>query len=84
MGIDAESANREIGRDVAMRFSSAIENAGLARCGTHVERATRFYELWVLKDAYVKATGKRLSHPLHTIVFEIRDDHSIARSDVDA
>jgi 4'-phosphopantetheinyl transferase len=87
VGIDVESVDRVVDDGVARRFFSARENAGLRQCTSHALRTRRFFALWTLKEAYVKAVGQGLSHPLHTIVFTIGDDDTIAfapPSDVDA
>jgi 4'-phosphopantetheinyl transferase len=40
-------------------------------------RPTRFFNYWTLKEAYVKAIGKGLSHSLNSIVFDPTDRESI-------
>jgi 4'-phosphopantetheinyl transferase len=87
VGVDVESARRAVDAGVANAFFSEVENADLRRCASPVARATRFCQLWTLKEAYIKAIGKGLSHPLNTIVFGFRDDESIIftpPADVDA
>jgi len=86
VGVDVESVGREVTDGVAERFFSESENVDLRRCGTAALRARRFIELWTLKEAYVKAIGKGLSHPLNSIVFDPSDRESIRflpPSDVD-
>jgi 4'-phosphopantetheinyl transferase len=78
VGIDVESVDRVVDDRVARRFFSARENADLSRCASDALRARRFLALWTLKEAYVKAIGQGLSHPLNTIVFVIGDDDTIA------
>jgi 4'-phosphopantetheinyl transferase len=78
IGVDVESVHRTIDEGVAARFFSAVENAALRNCATPLARAQRFCELWTLKEAYIKAIGKGLSHGLDTIVFEIGEDGAIA------
>jgi 4'-phosphopantetheinyl transferase len=73
IGVDVESADRDVDDAVAERFFSPREHAGLRACGPGALRARRFIELWTLKESYVKAIGKGLSHPLDSIVFEIDD-----------
>jgi 4'-phosphopantetheinyl transferase len=87
VGIDVESVDRVVDDRVARRFFSERENADLSRCASDALRARRFLALWTLKEAYVKAIGQGLSHPLNTVVFAIGDDDAIAfmpPSDVDA
>ena len=77
VGIDVESVDRDVGDGVAERFFSESENADLRQCASEPLRARRFIELWTLKEAYVKAIGKGLSHPLDSIVFDVADRESI-------
>jgi 4'-phosphopantetheinyl transferase len=77
VGIDVESVDRYVGSGVAERFFSASENADLRRCASEPLRARRFIELWTLKEAYVKAIGKGLSHPLDSIEFDVANRESI-------
>jgi len=78
VGIDVESVDRIVDDRVARRFFSARENAALRRCASDALRARRFFALWTLKEAYVKAIGQGLSHPLNSVVFTIGDDDTIA------
>ena len=71
VGIDVETVDRRVDVGVAERFFSAAENAGLRRSASAGIRASRFFELWTLKEAYVKALGQGLSHALDTIVFQV-------------
>ena len=77
VGIDVERVDRRVGaEEIAARFFSAGEHADLARCPAE-ERARRFFELWTLKEAYIKAIGKGLSHSLNTFGFELSEPGSI-------
>jgi 4'-phosphopantetheinyl transferase len=77
VGIDVEGIDRRIGAEqVAARFFSSSEQAGLARCPAG-ERAKRFFDLWTLKEAYIKALGHGLSHSLSTFGFELNEPGSI-------
>ena len=77
VGVDVESIGRDVTDGVAERFFSERENADLRQCATAALRARRFIELWTLKEAYVKAIGKGLSHSLNSIVFDPSDRESI-------
>ena len=77
VGIDVQSVDRKVDDRVARRFFSAREAADLRRCRSAALRATHFFDLWTLKEAYIKAIGRGLSHPLDTIVFTIGDDDAI-------
>jgi 4'-phosphopantetheinyl transferase len=62
VGVDAEETSRAVdARLVARHFLSRREQARLARLPSD-ERAVRFFEQWVLREAYVKATGKGLAY----------------------
>ena len=78
IGVDVESVERVVDDSVAERFFSDEENRALRRCGTPLDQARRFFALWTLKEAYIKAIGQGLSHPLNTIVFEIQADGAVA------
>jgi 4'-phosphopantetheinyl transferase len=87
VGSDVEDVDRDVDDRVPQRFFSARERADLGRCPSDILRAKRFFDLWTLKEAYIKAIGKGLSHPLDTIVFTLDDDHGITftpPSEVDA
>ena len=60
--IEAMAKNRDL-LNIATHFFAADEIAALvARRGG--DRAALFYQLWTRKEAYLKALGKGLSHPL--------------------
>ena len=66
-------------RDIASRYFSAAELTQLDACPED-QRAARFIELWTLKEAYVKAIGRGLGHPLNTFAFSF-DETSGLRFD---
>jgi 4'-phosphopantetheinyl transferase len=71
VGIDVEQTDRRVAAaEVAARFFSSQENADLAQLAPG-ERTERFFELWTLKEAYLKAIGTGLSHPLSTVTFAL-------------
>ena len=76
VGIDVESIDRRLDPALANRFFSATETASIDAAPPE-ERVERFLELWTLKEAYLKATGKGLSHPLDTVVFDMRNDGAV-------
>lgn len=69
VGVDIETAERTVDLwPVAERVFSELERAGLRALPPSEQRA-RFFELWTLKEAYIKATGKGFSAPLRDITF---------------
>jgi 4'-phosphopantetheinyl transferase len=69
IGVDAEHIDRRVELlGVARRVFSPREIAGLEKLSGEPQRV-RFFELWTLKEAYVKAIGKGLAGPLRAISF---------------
>ncbi len=64
VGIDVERVRPELaGEDIAARFFSAPEVEAL-RGQPADARASAFFSCWTRKEAYIKARGEGLSHPL--------------------
>jgi len=69
VGVDVERTDRSPrGNDLADSYFSEDEAAWLRQCSDEIY-ATRFAELWTLKEAYLKAIGVGLSGPLDSISF---------------
>jgi 4'-phosphopantetheinyl transferase len=69
LGVDVEHyANRPYLLDIASRFFSPSETAALLALPDS-QRIPRFYELWTLKEAYIKARGIGLSLGLANFSF---------------
>lgn len=70
-GVDIESIKpkRRI-EQIAARHFSAAELEQLSSLDGE-ERTLRFYELWTLKEAFIKAKGTGLKHSLHSFGFEL-------------
>lgn len=69
LGIDVEKIGRRVdARTLAERFFSPVEVDEIERCPEPL-RQTRFIEIWTLKEAYVKAIGDGLAHPLDRFAF---------------
>lgn len=75
VGIDVEEV-RPIDMNIAESFLSVQE---FNRLMSHHEgeRLPRFYELWTLKESYIKCKGEGLSIPLHSFSILVNDDRSI-------
>ncbi len=69
VGIDVERWDRPCDTlPIASQVSSAAEMYALRACPEHL-RHRSFYELWTLKEAYVKARGMGMSIPLDQVSF---------------
>jgi len=81
VGIDIENI-KPIDFNVAKRFFSETEYNDLMN-KTDSERLEYFYELWTLKESYIKAIGRGLSVSLNTFSFSVTNDniHFITDSD---
>lgn len=76
VGIDVEQIC-EIDESIAKSYFSKMEYERLF-CLRGEERTAYFYELWTLKESYIKAKGKGLSIPLDSFSIHIGEDSSIA------
>ncbi len=63
VGVDVEWIGRPAPIEVAQHFFSAAEAEWLAR-QPDTARHHGFFRLWTLKEAYIKAVGRGLLHPL--------------------
>ena len=83
IGVDVESVRRDADfLEIAERFFAPEECVGL-RSLPEPERRERFYAIWTLKEAYIKARGLGLAIPLDAFWFDIGRntvmfDHRIA------
>ncbi|WP_169833474.1 4'-phosphopantetheinyl transferase family protein [Methylobrevis pamukkalensis] len=81
VGVDIERRDREAEMlDLADRFFARGEAAAL-RALPQADRRRRFFDLWTLKEAYIKAQGLGLSLPLSS--FEIDFPQAEGREDGD-
>lgn len=80
IGIDTEVIQVErFNMDIVDNFFSPIEIQQLKSLAEN-QRPYRFYDLWTLKEAYIKACGKGLSIPLDQFSFDISDEGAITFS----
>lgn len=78
VGVDVERLDRHVEADlVATSYFAVSEVQDLHEC-RGAARVARFFELWTLKEAYVKATGCGLSHSLSAISFSFLRDARLA------
>jgi 4'-phosphopantetheinyl transferase len=70
LGVDAECMQRRAALEVAERFFSPLEVRSLQRLARQAQ-AMRFWELWTLKESYIKARGMGLSIPLDRFAFQL-------------
>jgi 4'-phosphopantetheinyl transferase len=68
LGLDIEPVTRDAPFEIADRYFTPEEQRWLYSLPGS-ERATGFFRLWTLKEAFVKATGRGLAQPLLDISF---------------
>lgn len=77
LGIDAESVEaREAGTDGLDRYFAPEERAALLSLPPS-ERRRRFFELWTLKESYIKARGTGLAIGLDSFRFDLRGERGL-------
>ncbi len=65
IGVDIEKIRSDFDTDaIAKRFFSPAEQEHLSRLPAE-RRPLDFFRCWTLKEAFIKALGEGLSHPLH-------------------
>jgi 4'-phosphopantetheinyl transferase len=73
-GVDVEHSRRSMDiRSVSRRVFTDGEQAAIFSQPPEL-RADRFYQLWTLKEAFIKAKGKGLALPLRQFSFEVLDE----------
>ena len=76
VGVDVEAVHEEFpGMEIAERFFSDREVATL-RAMPEGARAVAFFLYWTRKEAYIKALGEGLSHPLRQFSVSLADGES--------
>jgi 4'-phosphopantetheinyl transferase len=77
VGLDVEPITRATNwRGIASRYFSCAERDEIDRLEP-ARQAARFFELWTLKEAFVKALGVGLSQPLSAITFSAEQPDAI-------
>jgi 4'-phosphopantetheinyl transferase len=78
LGVDAESTeSRAFAIDGLDRYFAPEESAALLSLPPD-ERRRRFFELWTLKESYIKARGMGLAIPLDAFRFEMTGEQGLA------
>lgn len=84
IGVDLERIRGDFQLDeVAERFFSAAERSALADLPAG-ERHTAFFRVWTRKEAYIKARGEGLSHPLDQFDVSVDDRARLTATRPDA
>ncbi|MBI1321575.1 4'-phosphopantetheinyl transferase superfamily protein [bacterium] len=78
VGVDVERVDRPSDFEGLARRFFAQEEAAAIAAADQGQRAALFYRIWTLKEAYVKAIGKGLAHPLDAFWFDPPDRFEIA------
>lgn len=78
IGVDVECARkpRRVAA-IAQRYFSGIEAAQLLSLPEN-QQQSRFYDLWTLKEAYIKACGMGLAIPLQHFSYDFMGDDRLA------
>ena len=84
LGVDVEYAARQrrVERLITRYFSKREQSALLAL--PESSRLARFYSLWTLKEAYIKARGLGLAIPLGDFSFSFAEDAQMSDADEDS
>jgi 4'-phosphopantetheinyl transferase len=77
IGVDIEYCRRPAPLEFADFYFAKSEASDLGQLSAN-ERPLRFFELWTLKESYIKARGLGLSIPLNSFAFDLRKPGSIA------
>lgn len=70
VGIDVESTTRTAPLSIANHYFTVQETKALMDCA-EASRNERFFDLWTLKESYIKATGQGLSTALDSFGFDL-------------
>jgi 4'-phosphopantetheinyl transferase len=80
VGVDAEAIDRRIdAQGIASRHFTESET-GYITAGEGEQQPERFFKVWTLKEAFLKATGRGLSQSLDTISFDLEENDTVRYS----
>jgi 4'-phosphopantetheinyl transferase len=83
VGIDIELIREDFATfEIAEQFFSRDEIIALRSMSKEL-RSVAFFNCWTRKEAYIKALGQGLSHPLHCFSVSLRPDERVALLGVD-
>ncbi|GAB2025338.1 hypothetical protein OfM1_14090 [Lactovum odontotermitis] len=74
VGIDVERINYQINLSSFDRVLSQSEKDSLLAASTAQEAAVLFYQLWTLKESYIKFLGRSISNDISKYSFQIEND----------
>jgi 4'-phosphopantetheinyl transferase len=72
VGVDVEDMGRHTDLSIAKRFFSSYETALVSKA-SGAEKRKLFFDIWTLKEAYIKGVGKGLSIPLNSFSFNANE-----------
>ena len=79
VGVDVEFMERMGNQDeISEKFFSPVEFADMMKIHDEKARKKRFFHLWTLKEAYIKAKGMGLSLPLDLFSFHFHKNDKIS------
>ncbi|GGK48880.1 hypothetical protein GCM10011322_39890 [Salinarimonas ramus] len=67
-------------RSVARRFFAAEEIAAIAQHADEAAARAHFYRIWTAKEAFVKALGRGLAHPLDAFAVDVGPPPRVIRT----
>ena len=79
LGVDVETLTRNSDTDRLDRYFAASEREALLKL-PEAGRRRRFFELWTLKESYLKARGVGLTLPLDSFAFEFPGERGLRLS----
>lgn len=83
VGVDVESRSRPIDVGLLMRDICSVDEQQQINMTAFSARADRFFDLWILKEAYLKALGLGITETLDHISFDLRTPQVIVASTPD-
>lgn len=84
IGVDVEHVRSDFHvEEIAERFFSPAERAALRQVSPE-RRREAFFRIWTRKEAFIKAVGEGLSHPLHQFDVSLDDTAQLIATRPDA